>query len=437
MDSMINMKNFSTISIHERAKIVSQLTCLSSLLYHIGVFILFFFLEIYPMFFFNIASIILFSVVLFFIPKLNSYVGAYLTAAIEVVIHQLLADYFLGTGASFHYFILLIGLLPFLVFEGKFKIAIPVTSITCVLFVVLENITIVPVYEINPTILYVIKYVNVALTILNIVFVVLVYTLFEYLLEKRLSKQNSNLGRELKLASTIQQNFFAHKLEKFDDWDIGYVNQPMANVSGDLYDFYATGKNLDGFGVFDVSGHGISSGLVTMLVKNIIHQEFYKEEKMELWETLLAINDRIIEEKGDIENYLTGILARIYGNEIEFVNASHPCPIVYRRSTDTIEIIERKSESLGAIGIRDFPTFYESQFLTLEKGDEILLYTDGVVDCQNSENVQFGIERLKQSLENVVGLEASQQTYLILNDINDFRGSREPNDDITIVILKK
>ena len=104
----------------------------------------------------------------------------------------------------------------------------------------------------------------------------------------------------------------------------------MAAVSGDLFDIYHRQNNIDGIGIFDISGHGLASGLVTMLVKNIIHQEFYKIADTDLAEILSRINTRIIQEKADIENYLTGILVRIGSDKIELVNAGHPFPILYK-----------------------------------------------------------------------------------------------------------
>ena len=57
------------------------------------------------------------------------------------------------------------------------------------------------------------------------------------------------------------------------NYEIAYYNKAMAGVSGDFYDFYYNNTSLEGFGIFDVSGHGLASGLVTMLAKNIIEEE--------------------------------------------------------------------------------------------------------------------------------------------------------------------
>lgn len=437
MFNFINTDKY-VLDSHERARIVALITDAAALLYHIFIFVFFLTSHVYQMAYYNIVSISVFTFLLAFIPKMKHFIVSYNIALVEVIVHQILADHFLGTQTCFHYFILLMGLLPYLIFENRFALSVPVTMLASLIFIILENINITPIIILAPNLIKFVRFINVFLTISIILLIILVYTIFVFKMEEHLKRQNFIFDREIKLASSIQQNFFKQDVTALERWDIGFCNQPMSGVSGDLYDIFKDGNVLEGFGIFDVSGHGISSGLVTMLVKNIIHQEFYNDKDLELWETLLNINDRIIEEKGDIENYLTGILARIKDTKtIEFVNASHPLPLVYRRATGEIEVLARRTEAMGAIGIKDFPTFYESQFVTLNEGDEFILYTDGVIDCLNKEKEDYGFERFKNAIKNVVDFKASEQIYLLLNDINDFRGAVPPNDDITIMIIRK
>ena len=179
----------------------------------------------------------------------------------------------------------------------------------------------------------------------------------------------------------------------------------MAAVSGDMIDVYHRQRNIDGVGIFDVSGHGLASGLVTMLVKNIIHQEFYKDTESDLAEMLERINSRIIQEKGEIKNYLTGILIRINGNKLELVNAGHPYPVVYKKDLKECFYIERLPASFGAIGMNDMPTCYQSQFVELNPGDELILYTDGITDTENGLKEVFGKENfiaaIKQNADRI------------------------------------
>lgn len=264
---------------------------------------------------------------------------------------------------------------------------------------------------------------------------------------KLLEKTNDNLEyekrrseREIELASFVQQTFFKHDLPEFKNWDIAYYSKPMSGVSGDLYDFYVKNNILNGLGIFDVSGHGISSGLVTMLVKNIIQQEFYLGEKEPLSDVMSFINDRVIEEKGNIENYLTGILVRLtQENNLELVNAGHPQPIIYSATKKNINFYNNEEQNrYGVIGIADFPINFNVVHLSLEKGDEILLYTDGVTEATNNNNEAYGNERLLKSFESNLSKEnLNEQIQGILSDFNSFRETNPIEDDITFIILRK
>ena len=244
--------------------------------------------------------------------------------------------------------------------------------------------------------------------------------------------------KEIELASFVQQSFYNIKLPEFKNYEVAYYNKPMAGVSGDLYDFYFTKDTLNGFGLFDVSGHGISSGLVTMLVKNIINDEFNKGKKLPLEEVMNITNDRIITQKGNVENYLTGVLARINGNNVDFVNAGHPNVIVYRAKTNTLEIIKRgENKESGIIGIAGFPVTFECVSVPIEKGDIMLLYTDGVTETMNRNREEFGVERLKRIFLKNTDLKIQEQIENIVDEAKTFANRTKIADDITLVMVKK
>ena len=389
------------------------------------------------MFYYNFFSITVFSVILILVPRLKSYVLAYNIALLEVIIHQVLADYFMGSYSSFHSFILLMGLLPFIIFENKKRYALPITVITALLYIYFSCRNIEPHANVAPAILFGVRCMNISITVFIIIFVVLIYARVVYRIEYYLKNHSESLENEIKMAAVIQQSFFRQQVDDIKKYEVGYFSRPMVGVSGDLYDFYKTGDRLDGLGVFDVSGHGISSGLVTMLVKNIIHQEFYNQKDAELWEIVNQINDRVIEEKGEIQNYLTGVLVRLYEDKFELVDAGHPAPILYKKSTGECNYIELGDKSVGVIGIAGFPVFYESIFCDFEDGDELILFSDGVIDIKNENGEYFGKERLLKAAKVMVGMSAAEQVSYIANDIYSFCANCEQNDDLTIIVLKK
>ena len=85
-------------------------------------------------------------------------------------------------------------------------------------------------------------------------------------LEAELTKSKA----DLQMASLVQKKLFRSPQRTFVGWDFAISYRPLQEVSGDMFDFYNIGSMLEGFSIFDVSGHGISASLITMLSKNIV-----------------------------------------------------------------------------------------------------------------------------------------------------------------------
>lgn len=281
----------------------------------------------------------------------------------------------------------------------------------------------------------------------SVIFVLILYFLSfkrwttekdNYLHHRSEHEYKENIEKELHLANVVQQSFFKYNDSIYEDWAISYYNKPMAGVSGDFLDIYGSDNHLDGIGIFDVSGHGIASGLVTMLVKNIIFQEFYNGRKDKLKSIIDRINIRYINEKGNIENYLTGILTRCNGDEVEFINAGHSMPIYYNAKEDSASFVEdEKNQAFGAIGLPDIPTNFISHTVKMSRGDELIFFTDGATEATNSNGDDFGKDRLLRSIFRNADRPLTTQINCVISDILTFIGDEPRKDDITIIILKK
>ena len=175
-----------------------------------------------------------------------------------------------------------------------------------------------------------------------------------------------------------------------------------------------------------------------MLAKSIISKEVVDNMNKPLASVMSIISNKIAEDKGDVENYLTGVLARISGNTIEFVNAGHPNVIHYIAKTNTIELIRRgESSESSVIGISDFPVHFECVKIDVEKNDILLLYTDGLTETMNRNREEFGIERLKRTFLKNSDHPISEQVQLIVDEAKTFANRAKITDDITLMILKK
>lgn len=256
--------------------------------------------------------------------------------------------------------------------------------------------------------------------------------------EKMKADHEKKLQQELEMAATVQKSFYSNDLTSIEGWNIACFNDPMMSLSGDLFDFFVRRNRLNGLCIFDVSGHGLSAGLVTMLVKNTMEEEFYRFEDHNLGFTMSRINERVRREKGNIENYLTGILLRFTQEGIEMADAGHPIPIIYRAQKDTTDFLDCNIEDChGVIGLGDLNFNYKQTDISLNTNDRLFLYTDGFTEARNEAGEEYGKERFLESIGKYNGLPVEAQLMAIKDDLRRFRGKAPVTDDVSLIILEK
>lgn len=201
--SSLRQKTLEYVLTLKHAKAVYIVTVVFALLYHSAFLIVFKNLNVLPMFYFNIGSVTLFLTLTLIFPLTKDCIRPYFFAFLEVVTHQLLADRFLGGNASFHFFILLVGVLPILVFGKHMVAAIVFQIITAFAFIFLEVIApdIKPIYLIDEKILRLIKITNISLSVFVIILILLLFTIILYTIQSHLEVEVSEKAEEVKIES--------------------------------------------------------------------------------------------------------------------------------------------------------------------------------------------------------------------------------------------
>lgn len=263
---------------------------------------------------------------------------------------------------------------------------------------------------------------------------------------EKLLYENHIAQKDLNMASIVQQKFFTRPDSIIDNWEIALVYEPLDKVSGDLYDFYIKNDELNGFSLFDVSGHGIAAALITMLSKNIIYKAFCHclEQKQNVSTALLEINDKIIKAKGDIENYLTGIMVRFTrlsdeSSKVELSSAGHPYPVLYSSQQDKIINLKdfEKEAHFGAIGMEGIEVSFDDIEFTMNKGDILVAFSDGIIELSDENRNAFGRERLESLVKENKDLPIEEILEKLKSQAITFRGDNPRDDDLTVIILRK
>ena len=259
---------------------------------------------------------------------------------------------------------------------------------------------------------------------------------------KKLEDYQEEFIDNMRMAITVQRNILPKSVPESPEWETAVYYQPMAGVSGDFYDFYEQDGRYIGMGIFDVSGHGIASGLITTIAKSNIFRQYIADTSASLSRVMENINTVLCRELMRDTNFITGILLRFVGNEVRCVSAGHP-PMFVRSGLEAVKVPDKeKGQVIGSLlGVFDDNVTFPEYSFTVARGDYILLYTDYLVESQSNVIEQYGQQRIMDSFIRAASdssLSAGDVLEAVLGDFNSFNyDSDRPRDDLTVVVLKR
>ncbi len=233
--------------------------------------------------------------------------------------------------------------------------------------------------------------------------------------------------KERTLALGIQRSLLPKKIPKFPGFDIAALWRPANHVSGDYYDIIMLAENTVGLCIGDVTGHGMPAALLMSNLQaafRILAADTHSpEEVCEQLNTFVMKNS--VTEK--FISFFYGIL-EADDKSFHYANAGHPPPIVLRRNGE----LHRLTTGGSLFGVTaDFSC--ERASVRLEKGDIILLYTDGIIEARNARGNHFGEDRLIEACTRNGDTSANSLCKHILKSLTEF--SSNLHDDITLLVI--
>ena len=214
---------------------------------------------------------------------------------------------------------------------------------------------------------------------------------------------------------------------------LGYM-RPAREVGGDFYDYFLIGEEKLGFLIADVSGKGVPAALFMMRAKTLINNYVLEgkspAEALRLANVQLCANN----DKGMFVTVWLGILELKTG-KLEFANAAHNPPLL-RKAEGAFTFMDHKTYRRGLVLAGLEETRYSNNVISLERGDMMFLYTDGVTEAANAKMELYGEQRALECLEANYMLEPAEMIREVCADIDKFAAGMEQYDDITIVVLR-
>lgn len=237
-------------------------------------------------------------------------------------------------------------------------------------------------------------------------------------------------GRSMSLAATMQWELMPPLAAATPSAAVAGVLEPAYDIAGDAFDYALNGSEID-FAIFDGMGHGIGSSLLTGLAVGA-----YRHARRQRG-SVVAIHEQVeraIAEQYGGEAFVTGIVARLAldSGVVTWTSAGHPLPLLLRERKVVGELTCEASLPFG-LGQNEAAVAKR----TLQPGDSLLLYTDGVVEAQTPDGEEFGLDRLTDQLEREAASGERLQEVLrrLVRSVLDHR-STELRDDATLLMAQ-
>lgn len=234
---------------------------------------------------------------------------------------------------------------------------------------------------------------------------------------------------EFERAAQIQQSLLPRRPPEIPGYDIAHKSLAAEVVGGDFYEYFQFDEKHLGFAIGDASGHGIPAALLVRDV--VIGLRMSLSRDVRLVHTLKKLN-QVIQRSTYSTNFISLFIGEMEeSGHLFYVNAGHPPPFLIQNKE--IFMLEASGIALGFLPEIDL----HRNFIYMEPGSKLLLYTDGIIERLNHEEEQYGLERLHGLVLQHSNKNASQLVSEIIQNVYDFGGQTNWDDDASIVVIHR
>ncbi len=243
------------------------------------------------------------------------------------------------------------------------------------------------------------------------------------------SRDKARLDHEIEIASEIQQRLLPKSLPNSPGLAVAGFTLACHSVGGDCFDVIELGGGRHGFFVGDVAGKGVSAALLATLLQGV----FFTTASTDI--PLASVFNRVnlyLSERSAQERYATvfyGVLEE--SGKFEYVNAGHVPPLI-RRLSGVAEGLTGGNMPVGLFAEAE----YESAAVSMEPGEFLVIYSDGVSEAANPRRELFEEERLRRVLEEFKGETVDELAAAIREAVKTFSNGAPQSDDITMLVVQ-
>jgi sigma-B regulation protein RsbU (phosphoserine phosphatase) len=248
------------------------------------------------------------------------------------------------------------------------------------------------------------------------------------LLEEQLEKRR--IEEQLAVAAQIQRRLLPQSNPDLPNYQLFGINHSCYEIGGDYYDFLEKGDGKLAIVIADVAGKGVGAALLMAAFQASI-RTLVKIEKDPA--TLMSKLNSVMHENSPPNKYITVLYGELDPKEhkFEYVNAGHN-PAIFNKENG-FTLLEACGPVVGIIP----SARYECRQIALDANDLLFLYTDGITECQNAQEEEFGEQGVVNFLTKNRTASVEELSLLLENCLREFTNSAPPLDDSTLIFLKR
>jgi serine phosphatase RsbU (regulator of sigma subunit) len=251
-----------------------------------------------------------------------------------------------------------------------------------------------------------------------------------------LQVENTRLSSELEVTQRLQKMLLPkeQELQQIQALEIAGFSEAAAEIGGDYYDVIQQEERII-IGIGDVSGHGLESGVLMLMVQTAIRTLIENNETVpkHLFEVLNRTIYKNIQRLNSDKNVSLSLVE--YHEGILSISGQHEEVLLVRQG----EIVRIDTNNLGfPLGlVESIADFIFETKIPLEKSEAAVLYTDGITEAENSQGIHYGLDRLCTVLKENWQQSAQDIRQAVIQDLRSHIGTEQVYDDITLVVLKR
>lgn len=258
---------------------------------------------------------------------------------------------------------------------------------------------------------------------------IIVFVLMLELKDKLLARNELEAGR------SVQYALMPPERPKIPGWDVWLHSEPANDVGGDLVDYIQFDDKRHALALGDVAGKGLRAALLMSKLQATVRALVPGYADVPGLPGLMSrINEIFIRDSlRSIFASLVYIEVSSENNTVRFVNAGHMPLLLMRKDRSTVEEVGKQAPALGIVSHAVYPETSAS----LDQGDTLIAYSDGITDARNERGIFFGEGRLRSLVEKNAHLPPYQIGQNILKEVVWFRGDARAYDDISMILMRR